>query len=364
MASVRELHSKAMKVAQDAMIAKQVGSADLAKKLYGEAFLIEKKAAFKVPKERKSEPTRSIIFRSAASLAFQAGELSEAIRMIGEAFTGYPNKRTFNELNILHEEVKLAIYNRDNYFYASPDQFTFHLTGNAVSYGSIYYKEFLERIDALQKSLRKTASRLTDVPFDSRKEFLVPTLHSPTPGSFSIKISLSVKHDTNGQVDLVLKDPTTIIQEFVTCIKLVQDGEDEVLFDRIVDEDYRTHFLSQVKKIAPDGDKITSVDFIMNNKMISLRRLSNTIPLGRQSLQSLEDDLLIENIEVTGILDYASSRSGDTIGITDVDKKRYNIKIEDGIEDYVRSYYKRKVCIEGSYDQTWIYPVNITQIDE
>lgn len=363
MASVKELHEKAMEIAQNAMLAKENGEYTSAKKIYYDAFKIEQEAAYKVPKAKKSEPTRSILFRSAASLAYQAEELKESIRMIGEGLSGHPSKRIFNELNILHEEVKLAIYNKENHYQTSPEQFVFHLTGNAVSHGSIYYKEFLDRIDALQKSLRKTASRMIDIPFNSRKEFLVPTFHSPTSGSFAIKVSISIKHDDNGQGDLV-SNPTEIINEFLGCITLVQNNDDDALFERIQESNYLDHFLSHIKKIAPDGNKITAVDFIINDNVLSLSRLSKTIPLKAHTIMENDIEEEIENIEITGVLDYASSRKTDTIGITDVDNKRYNIKIEDGIEDYVRSYYMREVKVEGVYDQKWIYPININPVDD
>lgn len=360
MASVRELHEKAMVAVQNAIVEKEAGNITLSKKLYQDAFELEKKAAHKLPKEQKSEPTRSIIFRSAASLAFQAGRFQESTQMIGEALSGYPNKRTFNELNILNEEVKLAIYNEENHYETSPDQFIFHLTGNAVSYGSIYYKEFLDRIDALQKLLRKTGSRLIDIPFSSKKEFLVPSFHSPKSGSFSMKISLTIKHEDSGQTDLV-SCPTNVINEFIDCVRLAQENNDTELFERIEQESYLDHFLTQLKKIAPDGDRITSVDFILNDGMVSLKRLSKTIPIGRAIVPDEIGEIVLEDINITGILDYASSRSGgDTIGITDNDNKRYDIKIKEGIEDYVRSYYKKHVCVEGTYDQKWVYPKNIT----
>jgi hypothetical protein len=60
----------------------------------------------------------------------------------------------------------------------------------------------------------------------------------------------------------------------------------------------------------------------------------------------------LEDITISGILDLASSKQGkdEFAEVTDNNGKIYKIVISDGLDDYVRSYYKTRVTIEGKYD--------------
>lgn len=74
MKSVRELHDKAMELAQLALVAYQNRDFDKAENLAYQAYENEIQAADLVPEGQSSEPTRSILYRSAASLARQCKE--------------------------------------------------------------------------------------------------------------------------------------------------------------------------------------------------------------------------------------------------------------------------------------------------
>jgi hypothetical protein len=67
-------------------------------KLTKEAFTLERKAALLLKDNLKAEPTRSVLFRSAATLAINSGEYSEAIRLISFAFIGDPHEEIREEL--------------------------------------------------------------------------------------------------------------------------------------------------------------------------------------------------------------------------------------------------------------------------
>ena len=78
MSKVRDLHTKAMDYAEQAMIARHSGEAQRATALTRKAHLCETRAAELIPCGEGSEPTRSILYRSAASLAYQCQELEES----------------------------------------------------------------------------------------------------------------------------------------------------------------------------------------------------------------------------------------------------------------------------------------------
>lgn len=107
MGRIRELHEKAMELLQDAIVARHNNDDQTAIKKYQEAFKLESKAADLVCIKIDCEPTRSILYRSAASLAYQAGDFDNSLILIGKCLSGNPTQQIRNELSMLHEKIKL-----------------------------------------------------------------------------------------------------------------------------------------------------------------------------------------------------------------------------------------------------------------
>src|SRR5262245_53707525 len=104
-AEVTRLHEAAMAYAHEAMTA---SGAQTATRLYQLAFENERNAAEALKSEKGEEPTRSILYRSAATLALDCHEYDEAERLIEEALAGSPPADVAQELRELHGKVKLS----------------------------------------------------------------------------------------------------------------------------------------------------------------------------------------------------------------------------------------------------------------
>ena len=76
-----------MKIAHDAVIARQHDDMARANHLYAEAFALEREAALALRDTTEVEPTRSVLLRSAASLALACGETREAERLAATALS-------------------------------------------------------------------------------------------------------------------------------------------------------------------------------------------------------------------------------------------------------------------------------------
>jgi len=98
---VNELHSKAMTIAEAAFVAKRKGSHDEALRLSEEAFSYEHDAALLLLDQFEIEPTRSVLFRSAACLALDSGNYTEAEKMIAYGLEGNPPAEVKDELQDL-----------------------------------------------------------------------------------------------------------------------------------------------------------------------------------------------------------------------------------------------------------------------
>ena len=103
--NVTEIHRQAMELADQAFVAKLNGEAYKFQAFTRQAFALERQAALLLENDFSSEPSRSVLFRSAASLALECGELREAERLIALALAGNPPTEIAAELRDLFEQV-------------------------------------------------------------------------------------------------------------------------------------------------------------------------------------------------------------------------------------------------------------------
>lgn len=99
--TVSVLHEQAMDLAELAFINRMKGKPEEAKELFIEAYGLEREAAMQLEEQLDAEPTRSILFRSAASLAMNAGDFHHAEKMIAMGLAGDPPEEIAEELRQL-----------------------------------------------------------------------------------------------------------------------------------------------------------------------------------------------------------------------------------------------------------------------
>jgi hypothetical protein len=124
MTSVRSYHDEAMCAAQMAMVALQQGKQEEHQKLIQRAMQLETSAADLVPDEKSAEPTRSILYRSAASFAYQAGDYAEAERLVFKGLAGYPPALIKQQLMEVQQMIQTALgyHQADNNGHSHPEQ--------------------------------------------------------------------------------------------------------------------------------------------------------------------------------------------------------------------------------------------------
>jgi len=98
---VNELHEKAMDIAERGFMAEKKGQLDQAKQLSSQAYEYECEAAMLLLNDYDIEPTRSILFKSAACLALDFENYREAERMIALGLLGNPPPEILEELREL-----------------------------------------------------------------------------------------------------------------------------------------------------------------------------------------------------------------------------------------------------------------------
>jgi hypothetical protein len=109
MKSIKELHEKAMDLAEFAFVAKLRGDLAQAEKLFRQAFKYESQAARLVHKVPSSRLTRAVLYRSAATLALDCKKPREAEQFIAEGLAGNPPLEIEQELKDLYKQINRAV---------------------------------------------------------------------------------------------------------------------------------------------------------------------------------------------------------------------------------------------------------------
>jgi len=100
-----ELHDLAMSLADQAYDAEKQGDTGKAKAHFAAAFEAEKKSAMILSDEYEIEPSRSVLFRSAAWLAIKAEKYREAEKMAAFGLSGSPPPPVDKELREVFKHI-------------------------------------------------------------------------------------------------------------------------------------------------------------------------------------------------------------------------------------------------------------------
>ncbi len=110
MSQIQEFHQQAMDLAEMAQVAKLRGDFASASQLSRQAFEKEQSAAELIASDIEAEPTRSVLHRSAATLAIECDEIQAAERLIAIALSGNPPQEIAEELKDLFVQINIHKY--------------------------------------------------------------------------------------------------------------------------------------------------------------------------------------------------------------------------------------------------------------
>ena len=105
MSRVRDTHRRAMTLLDEANLARMRGDEAQSRELRRQAFEMEKEAAEMLLDSLDKEPTRSILFRSAAILALDCEEYTDAERLIAAGLRGSPPEAVAEQLHELQTRL-------------------------------------------------------------------------------------------------------------------------------------------------------------------------------------------------------------------------------------------------------------------
>ena len=351
------VHEQAMDWADKARAARRARDNDAHDGYLKKAFELEKQAALMIQSE-ESEPTRSVLHRSAASLAYKCRKYREAEWLVARALSGNPPGEIMGELRRLNRKIYFRLRMQDRDVTLSEQEFSMNLDGNQIIEGLAPVDLITERITKLKKIFWNTIRQENGFNFsssarlkDQRYTLWVSALE---PGSIDVVLKLGV----SGQMSLPkMGGFDTILSTVMTRFDLLSLGEYDQLQDQIADNEYYCNFVALAKEIAPDGDDVVTVNFGAlvegQHRQVNFYRQQqqfNDVPLP-DLLESKNGLHTTDEIKtVRGILQYADSMDEHKIvKLRDADSGvTWKIVVPDAyMKDVVQPNYDEDVEIVG-----------------
>ena len=348
------LHKKAMRLAEEAFLAERKGDSHKAQEMLAEAFETEREAALGLTGD--DEPSRSVLLRSAASLAVKCERFRESEKLIGLALSGDPPEEIAEELRELMDQVQFDRHVKLDGLELDGNDVEVTLWGPRVGHGYIHSRHFTDRINYLNKLFTRTAERMLGHSYREsgpakksiRRSFPV-FLQTARASSFAVTVSVGEMAEP---VFPEIAVPSEyVVDSVLECLSLINDSDEESLKEEIPSYDYRSNFVGLARRIAPDGSDVRKV----NLSSIREKRQYNLSLKPKDDLLAPPEkdnaDEPAERIEITGNFLYADALSTgeeNQIKLRDKGGQKHTINVPAGLmADIVRPLWDFEVIVHA-----------------
>jgi hypothetical protein len=378
MSGVRTTHRQAMEQTDLAHAARRQGDEVLALRYFRNAYELEAQAAAAFASRLDAEPTRSVLFRSAATLALDAKLLPEAEKLVCTALSGNPPEEIADELRDLLEQIYFERHLALRGIALQPDEIQMSIAGKAIGFGMAPTDAFLRRVENAESLLYRTAERQQNKPYRDRgrrdkslSESLQLFVSVPRAAGFAVTLRVGA----SPQLNLPGFSPgERIIDELVECLELYTRRDEEHLRARISDDAYYRNFVSLAQTIEPDGRNIELVGFTTVRsgapKQVQLTHSPSvvTVVSGNQlqpHLRTAREKFDEQMVEVIGILKFADARQAtNEIQIISAGNVRHSIVVPEGMmSDVVKPLWGEEVTVTGVQKGKKIHLMQIRPVE-
>jgi hypothetical protein len=376
MSGVKTTHRQAMEQTDLALAARRQGDEVLALRHFRQAYELEAQAAAAFATRLDAEPTRSVLFRSAATLALDAKLLPEAEKLVCTALSGNPPDDIADELRDLLEQIYFERHLALRGIELQPDEIQMSIAGRAVGFGMAPTEAFLRRLENTENLLYRTAERQQKRPYRDRgrrdrsiSENLQLFMSVPRAASFAVTLRVGASQ----QLSLPGLSPgERVIDELVECLELYTRRNDEQLRARIPDEAYYRNFVSLAQTIEPDGRNIELVGFTTvrsgTPRQVQLTHTPTVLPVPKNDVLaglSAREKPDEETVQVSGTLEMANSvKKTNEIQIVSTGKVRHTIVVPDGMmSDIVKPLWEEEVTVIGVQKGKKIHLMQIRAVE-
>ena len=256
MTDTAAVHDEAMAIADQGDRARRCGDHSGAREHFAQAMALERRAA----DGETTQPSRSILYRSAAWLALEAEDAAEAERLAacGLADREVP-ERIKGELRAVAEDARLRLV-RPLPPPTAVSSVTLHLEGPKVGFGSASPSDVDPRVEALETMIVRTAERRSGLLFRRRGPTSKHLSQQLEPRVQYASGSVVVQLTLGGDQPVLWDANAAIVEDVQRCLTAFGEGGPEALRPHIAEDTYRENFSLLAAQLAPDGERVTSVD--------------------------------------------------------------------------------------------------------
>lgn len=334
-----KLHHEAMEHVDGALAARRAGDHPRAREGFARALELERRAA----EGEQTQPSRSILFRSAAWLALEAEDAAEAERLAacGLADRHVP-ERVKGELRAVAEEARLRLH-RPLPPPTAASSLTLHLDGPEIGHGTADSADVDPRVAAVKHLVVRTAERHARWPFRTRGAPAAALMHQIRPRVAYAAASVEVQITLGGSQPLLWDENGLIVEDVRRGLAAFVQGGEDALTPLITDATYRENFANLAAQLSPDGARVTSVDVLAATArgplpVVHLRPRPAVVRPGRRSGGARE---LVGELRAAD-----ETRSKNTIKVQDDDGVVHRVCVRDAVmEDIVRPFYGSRVRV-------------------
>jgi len=377
MNEINKFHDEAMNLAELAAVAKIRGDPEQANKLLRQAYENEVKAANLLTDMSSPEPTRSVLFRSAASLAIDCNEFREAEKLISLGLAGNPPPDVTEELRDLFERVNFHRHLDLRGVVLEEDELQLSIAGRLISVGLAPIEQLITRIENARKLIFRVVERLMERPYREagavRGAVREYGLFMSVPRAASMAVTLRVSRPKplpGFEEEIKYIHSSQVIDELISCLDSFSRSEEKELRERIPQEAYYRNFVGIAKNLAPDGNEVRVVGFTAlrrgQERRVSLTNPRDQIKLVPEFRRELEAKEKGEIATITGRLLLADARhSGrEKIQLIDDEGQAHNVIVPEGMmSDIVRPLWEERVQVTGYYRRKSIRLEDINKVE-
>ena len=366
MKDIKHIHRQAMEHSDLAIIARMKGDEQAAIGHVVSAYELEAQAANSLLNDLNAEPTRSVLFRSAATLARDCGRYDEAAKLVHRALAGDPPADIASELQDLLEQVSFQRHLELRGITLSEEEIQMAITGTSVGFGMASTDVFLGRVRSTETLLYRTAERKQNRPYrdkgrrDSQLSQDVELYMSvPRAACFAVTFRVGASH----QPSLPGLSPgEQVIDELLDCLQLYTSGDESQLKERITEEAYYRNFVSLARTLQPDGTKVNMVGFTAlrrgETKQVAMTEAVRDTPaltpkdvLPEEKKKGKGDEDLVHlrgELQIANATKKSSTQSGE-IEIVTEGNVRTKVVVPPGMmSDIVKPLWESQVEVTGT----------------
>ena len=374
MSHVRNLHRKAMELADEALALRLAGEVEGFVDKSLQAYQLEKAAADLHKKQTGKEPTRSILYKSAAVLAYDACRFDEAEKCLAQVILGQPRTDILLEARNLFFKIQEG---RSLNSSVMPDRNSVQIwmKGPDVLAGAAPVNAHLSVLQSSTRLLYRTAQRLSDSVYTddlARVAADLPINIRNGDAGYAHMMTVNIGYPSGQQLDMFLS-PEKIINDLLECMDLFRESSFVKLKSRIQSNDYYRNFVENRKRLIPKATGINKV-FYRSHTEDGLRVSEVSKGVEPDFTDVIGDDAFFQDsskpmskVEMDGWLLYADAtrRSKYEIALSTKDGKQAMIRVPKSMmSDVVKPLWEKHVRVKCLIQEDVILLQDIVPVDE